>query len=132
MVDKKYEYEPVLDQVFYKLLEKLAHHDTIKEYRKLEHQIGEHDGLQRLVDDIKAHQKEMVRFDHYDKPNAYKEAKRLADEKQQQFDNHPLVIAYRESLVEANDLLQHVTNRLQKKVNDSLEKKLNQKEAGEK
>lgn len=46
-----------------------------------------------------------------------KEADRLTKE----FDQHPLVIAYREQLYEANDLLQHLTTMIQKEVNAALE-----------
>ena len=45
--------------------------------------------------------------------------------KQKEFDEHPLVVAYREQLIEANDLVQHVTALIQYRVNEELEKEGN-------
>ena len=81
--------------------------------------------LTELVEEIKAAQKDAVQFAHYGKPTAEKEAIQRADAKTKEFDEHPLVVAYREQLIEANDLVQHVTALIQYRVNEELEKEGN-------
>ncbi|MGX4686843.1 RicAFT regulatory complex protein RicA family protein [Vagococcus sp. JNUCC 83] len=126
-MEKREVYDDNINHSLSELLDSLEKHDTIKAYKKIEKKIDEHDGLKEMVEDIKKLQKDAVKYAHYDKPNAEKEALRQADELQEAFDNHPLVLEYRECLVEANDLLHHLTSLLQNRVNDTLEKKLNEK-----
>lgn len=128
MTERRDVYDDQVNESLSDLLESLKNHDTIKAYKKIEQKIDAHVGLKEMVDEIKALQKDAVKFAHYDKPNAEKEAIKQADELQEAFDNHPLVIEYRECLVEANDLLHHLTSLLQSQVNEKLEKKLNEKE----
>ena len=128
MMEKREVYDTKINESLSILLKSLENHDTIKAYKKIEKKIDEHDGLKEMVEEIKQLQKEAVKFAHYDKPNAEKEALRQADELQETFDKHPLVLEYRECLVEANDLLHHLTSLLQSQVNESLEKLLNEKE----
>ena len=94
-----------------------------KELEKLLHLIGQDEVIQRYQ--IKAAQKDAVQFAHYGKPTAEKEAIQRADAKTKEFDEHPLVVAYREQLIEANDLVQHVTALIQYRVNEELEKEGN-------
>lgn len=117
-------YEPKVDKEMQTLLHQLETHESIVAYQIIAKKIGAHEGLQRLVEEIKQHQKEAVSFAHYDKPEAEKEALRLADAKQQAFDEHPLVVTYRERLIVANELLQHVTQSLERQVNLGLEARL--------
>ncbi len=38
-----------------------------------------------------------------------------------EFDQHPLVVAYREQLLEADDLLHHLTTMIQEEINGQIE-----------
>ncbi len=131
MNEKEFEYEAEVGHALQTLIEKIGKTDVIEDYKKIAEKVNEHQGLKNLVEEIKRHQKDAVQFAHYDKPEAEREAIRLANEKQRAFDEHPLVIVYREKLIEANDLLQHVTNLVERNVNQSLEDKLNQTEESE-
>ena len=131
MNEKEIEYEAEVGHALQTLIEKIGKTDVIEDYKKIAEKVNEHQGLKNLVEEIKRHQKDAVQFAHYDKPEAEREAIRLANEKQRAFDEHPLVIVYREKLIEANDLLQHVTNLVERNVNQSLEDKLNQTEESE-
>ena len=76
------------------------------------------------MEEIKAAQK--MRFNLLTMANQLlKEAIQRADAKTKEFDEHPLVVAYREQLIEANDLVQHVTALIQYRVNEELEKEGN-------
>lgn len=126
MEEREFQYEANVGLTLDELLEKIDQTEVIASYKKIALKVDQHEGLKQLVEDIKRHQKDAVQFNHYEKLEAEKEALRLADEKQKEFDEHPLVIAYREKLVEANDLLQYVTHLLEKNINDGLEDKLSQ------
>ncbi|MGY3766235.1 YlbF family regulator [Vagococcus vulneris] len=124
MSELSYDYEPAVEEALRNLLSSLSSNPIIAAYQQAEERIGQHDGLKQLVDDIKQYQKQAVQFAHYDKPRAEQEAIKQADLKQREFDEHPLVIDYREKLVEANDLLHHLTQLLESQVNLELEKRL--------
>ncbi|MGX7202796.1 hypothetical protein BCR22_09880 [Enterococcus plantarum] len=105
-----------------KLLDLLGEDELIQRYKELEEKVQNNEKLTGLVEQIKAAQKDAVQFAHYDKPEAEKDAIKRADELTKEFDEHPLVVAYREQLMEANDLLQHVTDMIQYRINEELEK----------
>jgi cell fate (sporulation/competence/biofilm development) regulator YmcA (YheA/YmcA/DUF963 family) len=105
-----------------KLLALIGEDQRIKRYKELEARVQKNTKLNELVEQIKAAQKDAVQFAHYDKPEAEKAAIARADALTQEFDEHPLVVAYRAQLVEANDLLQHITEMIQYRMNDELEK----------
>ena len=105
-----------------KLLALIGEDELIQRYKELEAKVQKNQKLTDLVEQIKAAQKDAVQFAHYDKPEAEKAAIKRADELTKEFDEHPLVVAYREQLMEANDLLQHVTDMIQYRINEELEK----------
>ncbi|WP_086445247.1 RicAFT regulatory complex protein RicA family protein [Candidatus Enterococcus lemimoniae] len=105
-----------------KLLALLGEDELIQSYKELEAKVQKNEKLTDLVEQIKAAQKDAVQFAHYDKPEAEKAAIQRADALTKEFDEHPLVVAYREQLMEANDLLQHVTDMIQYRINEELEK----------
>lgn len=105
-----------------KLLELLGKNEVIQRYQKLERQTKQNTQLTLLIEQIKEAQKEAVQYAHYDKPEAEKLAIQRADQLKLAFDTHPLVTAYREQLIEANDLLHHITSMIQLRVNEELEK----------
>lgn len=102
------------------LLAQLADNEVMRAYKEIEEKVKDHPALYKLTEEIKSYQKEAVKFAHYGKPEAERVAIKKADELTKEFDEHPLVIRYRECLVEANDLLQHLTNLLEETVNQSL------------
>ncbi|MGX7264706.1 RicAFT regulatory complex protein RicA family protein [Enterococcus crotali] len=111
-----------INEELMKLLALLGEDELIQRYKELEEKVQNNEKLTGLVEQIKAAQKDAVQFAHYDKPEAEKAAIKRADELTKEFDEHPLVVAYREQLMEANDLLQHVTDMIQYRINEELEK----------
>lgn len=99
----------------------LKENEVISDYQRVQKRVAESDTLKQLEDEIKEAQKAAVQYAHYGKPEAEKAALKEADRLTKEFDQHPLVTAYRDQLVEANDLLQHLTHMIQKEVNDTLE-----------
>ncbi|MDA9470567.1 RicAFT regulatory complex protein RicA family protein [Enterococcus sp. 5H] len=111
-----------INEELMKLLALIGEDEMIRRYKELENKVQNNQKLTDLVEQIKAAQKDAVQFAHYDKPEAEKTAIKRADELTKEFDEHPLVVAYREQLMEVNDLLQHVTDMIQYRVNEELEK----------
>ncbi|MEG1503132.1 YlbF family regulator [Enterococcus sp. 22-H-5-01] len=99
----------------------LSENEAIVRYQQLQKRVDENDTLKELEEGIKTAQKAAVQFAHYDKPEAEKAALKEADRLTQELNQHPLVTAYREQLIEANDLLQYLTTMIQKEVNEALE-----------
>lgn len=115
------EEEQAVQQALEQLDQVLKNNDIIIRYRNIQQRVKQNQHLTELTEEIRQAQKEAVNFDHYEKPEAAKEALARADRLTKEFDEHPQVIAYRESLEEANDLLQYITKRIQKEVNDRIE-----------
>lgn len=116
----KFQMEQTVDAALQDLLAELAENPVIIAYKKIEEQAKNHPKLLELAEAIKYQQKQAVKFAHYDKPVAEQDAIKQADEMMKEFENHPLVVTYRQRLIEANDLLQYVTNLVEKEVNIAL------------
>ncbi|MGX6979683.1 YlbF family regulator [Vagococcus elongatus] len=115
--------EPAIEEALNTLLDLVRKSEVIQEYQKIEQQAKDHPKLQELIEAIKTEQKNAVAFSHYDKPVAEQSAIKKADELAQAFDEHPLVVTYREKLILADDLLQHMTRLLENDLNRSLEQR---------
>lgn len=115
------EREPEVKAALEQLTESLAAHETIRSFKRIKEKIEKNQHLQELEEKIKTAQKEAVNFAHYGKPEAEKAAIAAANRYTAEFEEQPLVIAYREKLLEANDLLHFVTDSLQRQVNETIE-----------
>lgn len=98
-------------------MEQLSLNEVIIRYKELEMKVQQNHYLTQLTEEIQKAQKEAVNFAHYGK----KEAIARANELTETMDQHPLVLAYRHQLVEANDLLQHLTKMIQEEINEWIE-----------
>ena len=115
-------FNTAIDKELRHLLTLIGEDEIIIRYKELEKRIKENKKLTTLVEEIKKAQKDVVQYAHYEKPEAEKEAIARTNALTKEFDEHPLVIAYREQLIEANDLLQYITDKIQYRINDELEK----------
>lgn len=112
--------DPQVGAALNTLLQLLGDNDTIKSYQLLAKRIKNNARLAELEEQIKIAQKEAVNFDHYGKVEAARAARTKADELTAEFNTNPLVLAFRESLYEANDLLQYLTGLIEARVNEEL------------
>ena len=115
------EQEPQIQQELTVLLDLLAEHEIIKEFKKVQKKARQNEHLKEIEEAIKRAQKDAVQYAHYGKPEAERQAIIRINELNQEYAEHPLVIAYREKLIEANDLLHYVTTSLQRQVNQAIE-----------
>lgn len=127
MVEKNdFENNPEVQVALNAVLVLLEKNPVIQDFRAITKKVEAHPTLFDLTDKIKIEQKNAVKFAHYGKPEAEKVALQEANRLTQQFDEHPLVIRYREILVEANDLLQHLTKKIERDFNAELELNLSE------
>ncbi|MGX6961885.1 YlbF family regulator [Vagococcus xieshaowenii] len=112
--------EQTVEAALQDLLAELAENPIIIAYKAIEDQAKNHPKLLEIAEAIKHEQKQAVKFAHYGKPIAEREAIKKADVLMKEFEEHPLVVTYRQRLIEANDLLQYVTNLVEKEVNIQL------------
>ena len=94
----------------------------MKDYRQIARKVANNSRLQDLEEKIKAAQQEAVQYAHYGKPEAEKMALIKVENYQKEYENHPLVIAYREKLILANDLLHFLTDNISQNVNQAIDK----------
>lgn len=114
-------FEPEVTAALNELVQALAENEVVKDYRQIAAKVANNPRLKELEEKIKAAQKEAVQYDHYDKPEAQKAAILAANEYTKEYENHPLVISYREKLALANDLLHFITENISQDVNQTLE-----------
>jgi cell fate (sporulation/competence/biofilm development) regulator YmcA (YheA/YmcA/DUF963 family) len=114
------EEEQQIQQTLEQIKQLLSENETIRAFKQIETKV-KHQGLKDLEEEIKNLQKQVVQFEHYGKENAKQEALKRLDEANERYKNHPLVVSYREKLIEADDLLQYLTNKIQYQVNQQLE-----------
>ncbi|HIY58946.1 MAG TPA: YlbF family regulator [Candidatus Tetragenococcus pullicola] len=115
------EKEPEVKAALDKLLDLLGENEVIQEFKAIQQRASDNVHLQELEEQIKVAQKEAVQYAHYEKPEAEKQAIARINALTKEYDEHPLVIAYREKLWDANELLHYVTEKVQKQVNQAIE-----------
>ncbi len=113
--------EPEIQKEARKLTKLLRENETIIRYKELEEKIQQNQYLAELREKIKQAQKDAVHFATISKPAAEQEAIKQADQFMKEFDQHPLVVAYRKQLLEADDLLHHLTTMIQEEINGQIE-----------
>ncbi|MGX7174201.1 YlbF family regulator [Enterococcus ratti] len=117
--------EPNIQKEVEKLAQLLSEHETIVRYKELEQKVQNNRYLEQLMETIKTAQKEAANFSYYGKFAAEKETVRRIEQLTKTFDRHPIVAAYRKQLIEANELLHHLTNMLQDEINEWIEEEGN-------
>ncbi|MDB7102061.1 MULTISPECIES: YlbF family regulator [Enterococcus] len=103
----------------------LKKNETIKRYQELEHKVKHSRYLNQQTEALKQAQKDAVQYAHYGQKEAEKEAIKRIEVLTQSIDEYPLVIAYRRQLMEANELLQHLTQMIQNEINEYIEEEHN-------
>ncbi|WP_280768899.1 RicAFT regulatory complex protein RicA family protein [Salipaludibacillus daqingensis] len=79
---------------------------------RAEGQINEHLKVQEIIGKIKLLQKEAVNLKHYQKTEALKATDAKIDALQDELDEIPLVVEFKQSQTDVNNLLQMVSNTI--------------------
>lgn len=115
------ENEPEIKKELDELLRLLAEHETVQAFQEIQERAMKNERLKNLEEQIKAAQKDAVNFAHYGKPEAEKQAVAKIQSLTKTFDEDPIVLAYRQALLEADELLQYMTTTFQRQVNQAIE-----------
>lgn len=115
------EEEQTLQEEVEKMLSLLTTHESVAQFKEVQGKAQNHAGLKELEAQIKRAQKDAVAYAHYDKPEAEKLAIEEINALNKAYKSHPLVDMYRDRLVEADELLQHVSTLIQKEVNQRID-----------
>lgn len=113
--------EPQVAQELAALQRLLSDHPIVQEFQEIQARALQNQGLLELEEALKQAQKEIVQFEHYEKPEAKKAAEQRYASLTNEYEQHPLVVAYRQALLQADELLQYVTTEIQKKMNKAIE-----------
>jgi len=103
------------EQIIEKALElanMVSQTDEVSFFKKAEAQINEHEKVQSLIAEIKKHQKEAVNLQHYRKHEALRLVEEKIDNLMNEVDDIPLVIEFKQSQTEVNDLLQLIASTI--------------------
>jgi cell fate (sporulation/competence/biofilm development) regulator YmcA (YheA/YmcA/DUF963 family) len=89
-------------------------------YKRAEQQIKHNERVQSLIDQIKQKQKQLVMFESINKPELAKKVEEEYNQLQDELDTIPLVVEFKQSQVDVNDLLQMVTNVITNTVSERI------------
>ncbi|MFD1671758.1 YlbF family regulator [Agrilactobacillus yilanensis] len=101
--------EPNIAEALAVLDAALVAEPIIEDYQKIEAQVLNSPHLKELQADLKKAQRDIVIYQKLEKPKAAKQAAMKADTLKQSIERDPLTIAYRQSLYEADEILEHIT-----------------------
>lgn len=91
----------------------LQKREEIARYREIEEKIEKNQMINKMIEQIKEKQKELVNFEYYEKPIAYQKSLKDLNELNQLLDENISVQAYKESLWEANEIVQMLFMQIQ-------------------
>lgn len=89
-------------------------------YKRAEQQIKHNERVQSLIGQIKQKQKQLVMFESINKPELAKKVEEEFNQLQEELDTIPLVVEFKQSQLDVNDLLQMVTNVITNTVSERI------------
>jgi cell fate (sporulation/competence/biofilm development) regulator YmcA (YheA/YmcA/DUF963 family) len=110
-----------LDKALNELIAKINQDVSIQEYKETRKLAKNDRELSLLSEKIEEAQKDIVRLKHYGKIVAAEHKEAELQELWEEYNSNPLVMDYRNSLFEANDLLQFVTKKITEDINGAIE-----------
>ena len=105
-----------VDKELEELIQLLTQKDEIVVFKAAEENIAHNKWIQEKVELIKEKQKDLVNFEYYEKPQAYKKTLADVEELNQAIDTNISVQKYRTSLAEANEIVQFLFKRIQNEI----------------
>ena len=108
------------EQALAALLTQVSQHPTILAFQAAEKRLKAAKELYALEVEMKDLAKQAVLFKKIDKVKAYQETMARSKVIESELNDAPLIVEYRRKLVAANDLLQHLLQRLESQINEEL------------
>lgn len=105
--------EHEINQEVERLAKLLSEKEEILSFQKAEKSIEANTWIQETIGKIKQKQKEIVNFEYYEKPQAYKQSLDELNRLNNAIDDNISVQKYRTALAEANEIVQLVFRQIQ-------------------
>ena len=118
-MEKRPEIEKQVDEELDKLIALLQKKEEIIRYQQMEKEVQENDWLDELVETIKDKQRDLVNFEYYEKPEAYQATLKELDRLNKELDENITVKACKDSLWEANEVVQLLFSKIEAAANSS-------------
>ncbi len=103
------------------LIELLQAKEEIKRYQAAETYVENNTWIQDMIEKIKAKQQELVNFEYYEKPAAYQKTLEELDVLNKEIEANISVINYKDTLYEADQIVQMIFSQLQEAVDEDSE-----------
>ncbi|SMO55981.1 RicAFT regulatory complex protein RicA family protein [Melghirimyces algeriensis] len=104
-----------------RLGKRLLEAEEVRRFRLAEEQIQRSNRVNKLIEEIKRKQKELVHAKHYGKSAYIRQLEQELDQLHKEMDSLPIVREYQQSQVEMNDLLQTLTNIVAQEISEKLD-----------
>lgn len=115
---KDYKIERAIEESVDDLIDSLLKKEEIIRYQKVEKQVEKNEWLKELIESIKQKQRDLVNLEYYEKPLAYQKTLKELEELNRQLAGNITVQLYKETLWEANEIVQLLFSRIQDAVSD--------------
>lgn len=115
--------EPDILEALQQLDAAIAQEPVIQDYQKIEAQVSHSEHLNKMQKDLKTAQRNIVLYQRLEKPHAARQAEAQADTLKHKLEIDPLTIAYRQSLYEADEILEHITGLFETELQDIMANK---------
>jgi cell fate (sporulation/competence/biofilm development) regulator YmcA (YheA/YmcA/DUF963 family) len=89
-------------------------------FKRAEQQIKNNERVQELIHQLKQKQKQIVMFESMNKPELAKKVEAEYNQLHEELDSIPIVVEFKQSQVDVNDLLQMVTNVITNTVSERI------------
>ena len=116
MENQQHMIEMKIDHELEQLIDLLTKKDEIIAFKTAEENITHNKWIQEKIEKIKEKQKDLVNFEYYEKPQAYRETLNEVEALNNEIDRNISVQKYRTSLAEANEIVQHLFKQIQSEI----------------
>lgn len=114
-----FDYDSILRQAR-DLAALIANSEEVARFKQAEQKINANETVQQLIAEIKQKQKRIVTLEHNRKDEQIPALEREIDALQDELDQIPIVVEFRQSQAEMNELLQMVTGAIANKVSEHI------------
>lgn len=94
--------------------------EEVERFKQVEARLNSNQKIKKLINNMKALQKQAVNFQAYGKTEALKKVEKEIDHLQDEIDEIPIVQEFRESQVMINDILQVVSGTITDEVTEEM------------
>ncbi|GEN35238.1 MULTISPECIES: RicAFT regulatory complex protein RicA family protein [Aneurinibacillus] len=117
--ERTVDYSPIIDQAK-ELAALIAGSEEVERFKQAEEKISGNGRVQGLIAKIKQKQKQIVKLEHNRRYDEIPALEREIDALQDELDSIPIVLEFKQTQQDINELLQMVTSVIANKVSESI------------